>query len=72
MISEIQKPLKAKLAQDEAIRKFLMNKDIANINILVIKDVSYDEKAAMWTIRYKSAAITDDVLEEFTIQIPDK
>ncbi|SEO95341.1 DUF3221 domain-containing protein [Paenibacillus sp. OV219] len=71
-ISETQKPVKALLTREEAIRKALQDKDIANINILVVKDVSYDEKSAMWTIRYKSAVITDGVLEEHTIQIPDK
>ncbi|SFS76999.1 DUF3221 domain-containing protein [Paenibacillus sp. BC26] len=71
-ISEIQKPLKAKLTQDEIIRKALMNKDIADIKILVIKEVRYDETSAMWSIRYKSAVITDGVLEEHVIQIPDK
>lgn len=71
-ISEIQKPVKAILAQDEVIRKALMNKDIANISIIVIKEVKYEEESAMWTIRYKSADITDGVLEEHTIQIPDK
>lgn len=71
-ISETQKPQKAKLSQDEVIRKALMNKDIANINILVIKEVTYDEKASIWTIRFKSASITDSPIEEQTIQIPDK
>ncbi|RAP76103.1 DUF3221 domain-containing protein [Paenibacillus montanisoli] len=71
-ISEVQKPVKAILAQDEVIRKALMNKDILDINILVIKELKYDEKSEMWTIRYKSAAITDGVLEEHIIQIPDK
>jgi len=71
-ISEIEKPVIAILTQDEVIRKALMNKEIANINILVIKEVHYDEKAAIWTIRYKSAVITDGVLEEYIIKIPDK
>lgn len=71
-ISKIQKPEKATLSPDEVIRKALTNKEISNINILVIKEVNYDEESAVWTFRYKSAMITDGSLEERTIQIPDK
>ncbi|MBD3919008.1 YobA family protein [Paenibacillus sp. PR3] len=71
-ISDTNKPAAAKLTQEEVIRKALLDKDIANVNILVISEVTYDEQTAMWTLRYKSAAITDGELEEYKIQIPDK
>jgi hypothetical protein len=58
--------------QDEVIRKALLNKDISSINILVIKEVKYDEKLSVWTIRYKDGIITDGSLEEHSIEIPDK
>jgi hypothetical protein len=71
-ITKIQKPDKAILSQDEVIRKVLLNKDISSINILVINKVVYDEKSAVWTIRYKSAIITDGSIEEHNMQVPDK
>ncbi|MGG1635616.1 DUF3221 domain-containing protein [Paenibacillus sp. NRS-1760] len=71
-IAEIKKPEKAILSPDEIIRKALTNKDISNVNILVVKEVNYDEKSAVWTLRYKSAMITDGSLEELTIQVPDR
>jgi hypothetical protein len=70
-ISKIQKPEKAALSQDVVIRNALLNKDISIINILVIKEVIYDEKSAVWTIRYKSAVITDGQLEEHTIYVTE-
>jgi hypothetical protein len=71
-ISKIQKPVKAFLTQEEVIRKALLNKDISSINVLVIKEVKYDEKLAVWTIRYKDGFIIDVSLEEHSIEIPDK
>ncbi|GMK38783.1 hypothetical protein PCCS19_18370 [Paenibacillus sp. CCS19] len=71
-MSEIRKPATATLTQDEVIRKALLDQKIANINILVIKEVTYDEQTTMWTIRYKNAAFTDDELEEYRVQIPDQ
>lgn len=71
-ISDTHKPAAAKLTQEEVIRKALLDKDIANVNILVISEVNYDEQTAMWTLRYKSAAITDDEIEEYRIQVLDK
>ncbi|MDQ0888798.1 very-short-patch-repair endonuclease [Paenibacillus sp. V4I9] len=57
--SYIQKLEKTTLSQDQVIRKaLLINKDISSVNILVIKNVIYDEKSAVWTIQYKSAIIT--------------
>jgi hypothetical protein len=44
-VSEIQKPEKADLTQDAVIRKALLNKDISTIKVLVIKEVSYDQKS---------------------------
>ncbi|KRF21743.1 DUF3221 domain-containing protein [Paenibacillus sp. Soil787] len=71
-ITKTQRPEKAILSQDEVIRKALLNKDISSINILVINEVVYDEKSAVWTIRYKSAVITDGSIEEHSTQVPDK
>jgi hypothetical protein len=71
-ISKIQKPEKAVLTQEEVIRKALLNKDFSSINVLVIKEVKYDEKLSGWTIRYKEGIITDGSLEEHKIEIPDK
>ncbi|WP_187274056.1 DUF3221 domain-containing protein [Paenibacillus sp. N3.4] len=71
-ISNIHKPEAAALSQDEVIRKALINKKISSIDILVIKEVIYDEKSAVWTIRYKSAIITDGSIEEDSILVPDK
>jgi hypothetical protein len=71
-ISKIQKPEKAILSQEEVIRKALLNKDVSNVNILVIKDVFFDPNLAIWTIRYKSAIISDGSIEEHSIQVPDK
>ncbi|MDQ0875883.1 hypothetical protein QFZ77_004542 [Paenibacillus sp. V4I3] len=71
-ISKIYKPKKATLSQEEVIRKALINKDISSVKILVIKNVIYDEKSAVWTIRYKSAILTDGSIEEHSIQVPDK
>ncbi|NOU72971.1 DUF3221 domain-containing protein [Paenibacillus sp. LMG 31458] len=71
-ITKIQKPEKAILSQDEVIRKALLNKDISSINIFVINEVVYDEKSAVWTVRYKSAIITDSSIEEHSMQVPDK
>ncbi|WP_171693612.1 hypothetical protein, partial [Paenibacillus germinis] len=69
---KIQKPEKAILSQDEVIRKALLNKDISSINNFVINEVVYDENSDVWTIRYKSAIITDSSIEEHIIQVPDK
>jgi hypothetical protein len=71
--SYIQKLKKATLSQDQVIRKaLLINKDISSVNILVIKNVIYDEKSAVWTIQYKSAIIiTDGSIEEHSVQVPD-
>ncbi|WP_409340409.1 DUF3221 domain-containing protein [Paenibacillus sp. MBLB4367] len=71
-ITKIQKPEKAIMSQDEVIRKALLNKDISSINIFVINEVVYNEKSAVWTIRYKSAIITDSSIEEHSMQVPDK
>lgn len=71
-ITKIQKPEKAILSQDEVIRKALLNKDISSINNFVINEVVYDENSDVWTIRYKSAIITDSLIEEHIIQVPDK
>lgn len=70
--SNIQKPEKADFTQDAVIRKALLNKDISSINVLAIKEVSYDEKSDVWTIRYKDAKISDDLLEEHSMQVTDK
>jgi hypothetical protein len=69
-ISKIQKPAKAVLSQDEVIRKALLNKDISSINVFVIKEVIYDEKLDVWTLRYKYGIITDGLLEEHRRSIP--
>ncbi|MBA2937105.1 DUF3221 domain-containing protein [Paenibacillus sp. CGMCC 1.16610] len=71
-IAKIQKPEKAILSQDEVIRKALLNKDISSINVLAIKGVSYDENSDIWIIRYKDAKISDGLLEEHSMQVPDK
>jgi hypothetical protein len=63
-----KKPKKAVLSQDEVIRKALLN--ISSINVLVIKEVIYDEKLDVWTLRYKSGIITDGLLEEYRRSIP--
>jgi hypothetical protein len=70
--SNIKKPEKADFTQDTVIRKALLNKDISSINVIVIKEVSYDEYSDVWTIRYKDAKISDGLLEEHSMQVPDK
>ncbi|OPH61402.1 hypothetical protein BC351_15850 [Paenibacillus ferrarius] len=72
VISNIKKPEKAIMSQDEVIRKAFLNKDISSINIFVINEVVYDDKSAVWTIRYKSAIIADGPIEEHSMQVPDK
>lgn len=71
-IVKIHKPEKAILSQDEVIRKALLNKDISSINIFVINEVVYDGNSDDWTIRYKDAKISDGLLEEHSMQVPDK
>ncbi|WP_171689551.1 hypothetical protein, partial [Paenibacillus germinis] len=66
---KIQKPEKADITQDAVIRKALLNKDISSVNVLAIKEVSYDENSDVWTIKYKDA---NGLLEEHSMQVPDK
>lgn len=40
--------------------------------MLAIKEVSYDEDSDVWTIRYIDAKISDGLLEEHSMQVPDK
>ncbi|WP_127583574.1 DUF3221 domain-containing protein [Paenibacillus koleovorans] len=69
-VIQTSKPDKADLAQDEVIRKALLNEGIASLQYLVIKDVSYDEITDSWTIRYRGAMDASSEVRDF--QVPDQ
>ncbi|MBH5316438.1 DUF3221 domain-containing protein [Paenibacillus sp. GSMTC-2017] len=71
-ITTTQKPEGADTFQDEVIRKALLDKELASVDVLVIKEVSYDVNSDSWTIRYKEAMLKDGILEEKSIVVLDK
>jgi hypothetical protein len=66
------KPNKANMTEDQVIREALTSKETSNINIFVIKDIKFDEKLDLWTIRFKDGVISDKETEQRNLQILDK
>jgi hypothetical protein len=72
IITPSDKPVNAKLSEEQAIQQALINQEISNIAVPVIKEVKFDSNSGIWTIRIIDGILTETEAKEHIVQIPDK
>jgi hypothetical protein len=62
----------AKLTEEQVLREAIKSKEAAEIRVFIPKEISFDEKSKLWTIRFIDGTLSDKQKEERSLQIQDK
>lgn len=68
-----QRPHNSTLSEEQVIKRAITNQEYADLKVVVIKDVGYDENTDVWVVRFKEGmSLVPNHDEEYIIEIPDK
>lgn len=71
-IIKSKQPKDADLSEAQVLRKVLLNEDIDQDEVMVVKDIKYDVKSDKWTINLKATIKTPEAPDEFEFKVEDK